>query len=71
MTKIKIDTEKCIGCGSCSAVCPDCFEIGDDGKAHMIKEESSCGETCVKEAIDICPVDAIISEVVGPVEPEN
>jgi len=69
--KIKIDTEKCIGCGSCAAVCPDCFGMGDDNKAQLIKSESACSETCLKEAVDICPVDAIISEVIGPVEPEN
>ena len=61
--KIKIDTEKCIGCGSCVAVCPDCFEIGDDNKAHLIKEQSSCNEFCAKEAVDICSVDAIEAEM--------
>jgi len=69
--KIKIDSEKCIGCGSCVAVCPDCFELGDDGKAYLIKEESACNESCAKEAVEICPVDAISIETIGPVEPEN
>ena len=45
------------------AVCPDCFEIGDDNKAHLIKEQSSCNEFCAKEAVDICPVDAIEAEM--------
>ncbi|PIZ90306.1 ferredoxin, partial [bacterium (Candidatus Moisslbacteria) CG_4_10_14_0_2_um_filter_36_61] len=29
--KIKLDKEKCIGCGSCAAVCPEVFKVGDDG----------------------------------------
>ena len=28
---IKVDTNKCIGCGMCYAVCPDyCFEIKEE-----------------------------------------
>ena len=53
---VKIDKTKCIGCGTCVAVCPDVFEIGDDGKA---KVKSSKNISCVQEAIDSCPVDAL------------
>ena len=52
----KIDKEKCIGCGTCEAVCPEIFEIGDDGKAK-IKEQKKI--PCLKEAIESCPVQAI------------
>ena len=55
---VKIDEEKCIGCGSCSAVCDEVFEMGDDMKAH-IKKGANTSKPCVKEAIEICPVDAI------------
>ena len=58
---IKIIKEKCIGCGSCVAICPDCFEIGSDCKAE-IKKGTDCKDDCVKEAVDICPVDAIEKE---------
>jgi len=57
--KIKIDKEKCIGCGSCVAICPDCFELGDDTKAVLKDGGKSCDESCAKESVDICPVDAI------------
>lgn len=55
--KIKIDEEKCIGCGSCVAVCPDCFEMTDDNKARL-KDEITNTE-CVQEAVDVCPVQVI------------
>jgi len=59
---IKIDQEKCIGCGSCVAVCPELFELGgEDNKAQIkkgsIEEESNT--KCAQEAVDICPVQAI------------
>jgi len=58
---IRIDEEKCIGCGSCSAVCPDYFEMDfDKGKAIIKKQPESIAK--VKEAIEICPTQAIIKE---------
>jgi len=53
---IKIDKEKCVGCGACKSVCPEIFEVGDDGKA-FVKEQKSI--PCVKEAIQYCPLKAI------------
>jgi ferredoxin len=58
--KIKIDKEKCIGCGACQAVCPDVFQLDDDGKAKSLF--GSTDIECVKEAADSCPVQAIILE---------
>lgn len=59
--KVKIDKEKCIGCGSCVAVCPNCFDLGDDTKAVLKNEGEVCDDNCdcLKEAVDICPIDAI------------
>ncbi|HIE41476.1 MAG TPA: ferredoxin [Candidatus Aenigmarchaeota archaeon] len=57
MFKIIQDREKCIGCGSCVAVCNN-WEMGEDGKAHPKKievEEIDCN----KEAEEICPVQCI------------
>jgi ferredoxin len=58
MFKVKLDKEKCIGCGSCAAVCPGNFTMDSDNKAKVIKEEvESLG--CNKMAEEVCPVSAI------------
>jgi len=55
---IKFDKEKCIGCGTCAAVCPENWEIGDDNKAKPKKIElEKLG--CNKTAEESCPVQAI------------
>lgn len=60
MPKYKIvqELEKCIGCGTCVAICPVNWQIGADNKAHPIKTElSEVG--CNKEAAESCPVQCI------------
>ncbi len=55
----KIDKEKCIGCGTCESLCPDVFELKDDGKSY-IKEGADCEKAgCCAEAAESCPSDAI------------
>ena len=39
--KLKVLSDMCIGCGACQAICPDCFEVNDDGVAEVIVEEVS------------------------------
>jgi ferredoxin len=34
----KINKEKCIGCDYCVSVCPEVFELGEDGKSKIKKE---------------------------------
>lgn len=56
----KIDSEKCIGCGTCVALCGKCFELGEDGKAKIKKDADpkDC-EECIDEVIEACPQKAI------------
>ena len=56
--KIIIDKTKCIGCGSCAALAPKSFKMGDDGKAQAITPAGD-GEATIKNAVDGCPVKAI------------
>jgi ferredoxin len=55
-----VDTELCSGCGLCETICPEVFELGDDGLAHVL-EASDCDEAgCCEEAAESCPDEAII-----------
>lgn len=50
---VKVDRDKCIGCGACVAVCSAGFEM-KDGKAHA-KGKVGCSEAAAAG----CPVGAI------------
>ena len=61
---LKVDKDICIGCGACAAICPDVFEIDDDGLAKSIVDvvPEEVNEDIIEDAIDAkegCPVDAI------------
>ena len=65
MQKINVNKEVCIGCGACQAICPEVFEIGDEGLA-TVKEENKDFEKLTEEvketatdAKENCPVQAI------------
>jgi len=58
--KVSVDENKCIGCGVCVAVCPDVFELGENGKSHVKEKETD--KECAKEAMQSCPTEAIIVE---------
>lgn len=55
---LKVDRDLCTGCGLCAQICPEVFEIGDDGYSHVISGADQ-DLPCVDEAIDQCPVGAI------------
>lgn len=66
--KVSIDKNKCIMCGSCVAICPEVFEMKDDGsvdvkeqhKGKDISEEALISK--IKEAEAACPATAIVIE---------
>ena len=58
--ELKVDKDLCIGCGACQAVCPDVFEIEDDGLATTIVDKVPA--EVEEDAIDAkegCPTNAI------------
>lgn len=66
MAKIQLEREKCIGCGSCQALCPKYFELQDDGKSHIkdaVKQDVEELETdkleCAESAAEACPAQCI------------
>jgi ferredoxin len=55
-----VDQDTCTGCALCTEVCPEVFEMGDDGIAKVINPNP--GDDLadkVKEAEESCPVTAI------------
>lgn len=58
--KLKVNKNKCIGCGQCISICEDVFNFDDDNLAEVIetpvKEEHIEDATNAKES---CPTEAI------------
>ena len=61
--KVKVEKDLCIGCGACQAICPDVFEIGDDGLSSVFVEtiEDELKDDVI-EAVESCPTEAIKKE---------
>ncbi len=67
MVKIIFERNKCIGCGTCSVICPGFWEVGDDGRAKLkegvdvngVFEREINDEECNREASQSCPAECI------------
>ena len=61
--KPKIIADECIGDGICEEICPEVFELRDDGLAYVIEEDpdESLSDK-IEEAVEECPTSAIVLE---------
>ena len=58
--KVHVDTEVCAGFGVCLGLCPEVFELHDDGYAIvLVSEVPSEFEDVVHQAVSQCPANAI------------
>ncbi len=64
MEKFKVNKDACIGCGACMALCPEVFDMDEDGLAKVIKEEELTPEEVenATDAMEGCPTAAISKE---------
>ena len=72
--KTFVKKDVCIGCGACTVIADQVFEIGDDGLAEVKNELRNHEELCnaieindeeidkVRDAAERCPVSAIETE---------
>lgn len=74
VTTLKLDIEKCTGCGRCPEVCPHAVFMIENKKARIVDPDScmecgACAGNCPADAISVksgvgCAV-AVISEALG------
>jgi ferredoxin len=58
-----IDEDLCIGDGICEDVCPEVFQLGEDGFAHVIDDNPGEDQyDGIREAEVSCPTSAITIE---------
>jgi len=66
--KVHINKELCVMCGSCVAICPEVFEMKDDGSVDVKAEyqnvniEDPILIEKVNQAKVACPTSAIVTE---------
>ena len=58
--EIQIDVSLCAGHGVCEALEPDIFEVGDDGKAHLLVDGvDEADRQQLEYAVRQCPEQAL------------
>lgn len=58
--KAFVDKDICIGCGACTGICPEIFDMDDDGLAVAKECDITADlEESTLEAQEGCPVSAI------------
>jgi ferredoxin len=58
--KVWVDDQRCRGHGVCVTLCPEVFNLTDDGYSEAISSDVPTeSEAATREAIDCCPEQAI------------
>ncbi len=59
--KVRVE-DTCTACGLCVDTCPEVFELGDEAAIVTADEVPAEHEAAVQQAVDECPVEAIVVE---------
>jgi ferredoxin len=58
--KVTVDFTKCTGLGICESMAPNIFEVDEDGKLVLLKDDVTDDELqSVEEAVAGCPTEAL------------
>ena len=61
--KVTVDEDRCAGHGVCVSICPQVFELTDDGYATVLTPEVPAEhEEAVQNAVRRCPERAITAD---------
>lgn len=58
--KVMVDQAVCIGCGLCTTICPEVFEMDGDKAKVIVDEVPAALNDGVQEATNNCPVSCIV-----------
>jgi ferredoxin len=59
--KVRIE-DSCTACGLCVDTCPDVFEMGDEIAEVIVDNVPPELEETAQQAVDECPVEAIVAD---------
>lgn len=57
--EIKVDQNACVGCGACTIVAPEAFEINSQGVSQVKSQALETDEEVLLKTAQACPVKAI------------
>jgi len=58
--KVNVNFDNCASTGGCMQVCPEVFEVRNDGFLYILQEEPGAElHAKVREAAELCPTAAI------------